>query len=820
MRRAASWLLFSDYKYGGMVVSYRIDKAAVLGAGTMGAQIAAHLSNAGVEVLLLDIAPAALTEQEKAKGLSLDSKAVRNRIANAGLEAAKRIKPAAFYSLSNLHLITTGNFEDDLQKVGEVDWIIEAVVENLDIKRDLLSRVDGFRKPGTIVSSNTSGISIGAMAEGLSDDFRKHFLGTHFFNPPRYLKLLEIIPTSETLSKVVEFMSEFCDRRLGKGVVFAKDTPNFIANRIATFNSLNTIRVMAEGGYTIEEVDAMTGPAIGRPKSASFRTSDIVGLDTALYVADNLYKAVPEDESRSTLVAPDFLRELVNRGWTGNKAGQGFYKKQKGEGGKTEYWVLDYKEMDYRPANRVKFPSIEAAKSIEDTSERIKALVYGKDRVGEFLWKVISQNLVYAANRIPEISDDIVNIDNAVKWGFNQELGVFELWDAIGVEKSVARMREEGLTIPPVVEKLLSSGKNSFYNREDGKDYYFDFIAGDYKEVRPRPGVLILKSVKEGTGVVKKNNAASLIDIGDGVACLEFHSKMNAIGGDTIAMMNFAVKEVAKNFEALVIGNQSENFSVGANIVLLVLAAQEEEWDEIALSVRQFQNANMQLRYCAKPVVVAPQGMALGGGCEITLHGDRARAAAETYLGLVEVGVGLIPGGGGVKEMVLRAVEDAETDEDLFPRIKKVSETLAMAKVSTSAVEARELGFLRATDPISMNRDRLIEDAKQSALALVREGYVAPHPRTDIPVLGESALSAIKLAIHMMIRGGYISEYDGHVARKLAYIITGGDLSRKTLVSEQYLLDLEREAFVSLCGERKTQERIQHMLKTGKPLRN
>jgi len=786
----------------------------------MGAQIAAHLSNAGVEVLLLDIAPSSLTPQEQARGLTLESKAVRNRIANAGLDAAKKIKPAAFYSSSNLHLITTGNFEDDLQKVGEVDWIIEAVVENLEIKRALLSRVDSFRKPGTIVSSNTSGISISAMAEGLSDNFRQHFLGTHFFNPPRYLKLLEVIPTKDTLAEVVDFVSEFCDRRLGKGVVFAKDTPNFIANRIATFNSLNTIRVMVEGGYTIEEVDAMTGPAIGRPKSASFRTADIVGLDTALYVADNLYKAVPGDESRSTLVAPDFLRELVNRGWTGNKAGQGFYKKQKGEGGKTEYWVLDYKEMDYRPANRVKFPSIEAAKPIENTGERIKTLVYGKDRVGEFLWKVISQNLVYAANRIPEISDDIVNIDNAVKWGFNQELGIFELWDAIGVEKSVARMREDGLAIPPAVENLLSSGKTSFYKREDGKDYYFDFSEGDYREIALRSGVMILKSVKERTGVVKKNNAASLIDIGDGVACLEFHSKMNAIGGDTIAMMNFAVKEVAKNFEALVIGNQSENFSVGANIVLLVLAAQEEEWDEIALSVRQFQNANMQLRYSAKPVVAAPQGMALGGGCEITLHGDRARAAAETYLGLVEVGVGLIPGGGGVKEMVLRAVEDAEMDEDLFPRIKKVSETLAMAKVSTSAVEARELGFLRTTDPISMNRDRLIEDAKQTALALVREGYIAPHPRTDIPVLGEPALSAIKLAIHMMIRGGFISEYDGHVARKLAYIITGGDLSRKTLVSEQYLLDLEREAFVSLCGERKTQERIQHMLKTGKPLRN
>ncbi|HKP87972.1 MAG TPA: enoyl-CoA hydratase-related protein, partial [Blastocatellia bacterium] len=457
---------------------------------------------------------------------------------------------------------------------------------------------------------------------------------------------------------------------------------------------------------------------------------------------------------------------------------------------------------------------------IEDTAERIRALVYGKDRVGEFLWKTISQNLVYTANRIPEIADDIVNIDNAVKWGFNHQFGTFELWDVIGVEKSVARMREEGQRIPPIVEKLLASGKKSFYERRAGSTYYFDFSTGDYKEVPQREGVLILKSLKERERVVKKNAAATLVDVGDGVACLEFHSKMNAVGGDTIAMMNYAVKEVGANFEALVIANEGENFSVGANIMMVLLAIQEGEWDEIALSVRQFQNANMNLRYSSKPVVVAPAGMALGGGCEITMHGDRARAAAESYIGLVEVGVGLIPAGGGVKEMVLRSTEGTLADEDLFPHIKKVSETIAMARVSTSAVEAREIGFLRETDPITMNRDRLIEDAKQTALAMVREGYTQPRPRTDIPVLGEPALATIKLAVHMMVRGGFISEYDAHVAKKLARIITGGDLTRKTLVSEQYLLDLEREAFVSLCGERKTQERIQHMLKTGKPLRN
>jgi 3-hydroxyacyl-CoA dehydrogenase len=786
----------------------------------MGAQIAAHLANAGVDVLLLDIAPAELTGDERARGLKLESPQVRNRIVNAGLEAAKKIKPAAFYSPGLASLVKTGNFEDDLAKVAEADWIIEAIVEKLEVKRELFSRIDKLRKPRTIVSSNTSGISIASMAEGLSDDFRKHFLGTHFFNPPRYLKLLEIIPTADTLNEVKDFIADFCDRRLGKGIVFAKDTPNFIANRIATFSSLNTIKVMMEGGYTVEEVDSITGPLVGRPKSASFRTTDIVGLDTALYVADNLYNAVPDDEMRDVLVAPDFLREMVRRGWIGNKAGQGFYKKKKGEGGKTEYWALDYVEMEHRPAQKARFPSVEAAKSIEDVAERIRTLIYGKDRVGEFLWKTVSQNLVYAANRVPEIADDIVSIDSAVKWGFNHEFGTFELWDIIGVEKSVARMRDDGLRIPPLVEKLLESGKKSFYEKREGRTYFFDQNTGEYREVEKPSGIIILKSVKEQTQVIKKNAAASLIDIGDGVACLEFHSKMNAIGGDTISMMNYSVKEVGENFEALVIGNQAENFSVGANIMMLLLGIQEGEWDEIAFSVRNFQNANMNLRYSKKPVVVAVHAMALGGGCEVTMHGDRARASAESYIGLVEVGVGLIPGGGGVKEMVLRAVEDALPDEDLFPRIKKVSETIAMAKVSTSAVEAREIGFLRDTDHITMNRDRLIEDAKQTALAMVREGYVQPRPRADIPVLGEPALSTIKLAVHMMVRGGFISEYDAHVATKLAYIITGGDLSRRTLVSEQYLLDLEREAFVSLCGERKTQERIQHMLKTGKPLRN
>src|SRR5262249_33323235 len=582
----------------------------------MGAQIAAHLANAGVDVLLLDVVPRELTKEEQARGLSLDSPQVRNRIAASGLTAAAKLKPAAFFSPAEASLIAIGNFEDDLGKLKDCDWIIEAVVENLDIKRQLFGRVDKVRQPGAVVTSNTSGISIRQMAEGLSEDFRKHFVGTHFFNPPRYMKLLELIPTSDTLPDVTRFIADFCDRHLGKGIVYAKDTPNFIANRIAAFSSLNTIRVMVEFGYSVEEVDAMTGPLIGRPKSASFRTSDIVGLDVSLYVAENLYRAVPDDERRDVLVPPDFLRDMVKRGWIGNKAGQGFYKKQKGEGGATEYWVLDYTKMEYRPPARVKFPSIDAAKAIEDTAERIRTLIYGKDRVGEFLWKTISQNLVYAANRIPEISDSIVNVDNAVKWGFNHEFGPFELWDAIGVERSVQMLRKEGVKMPALVERLLGAGKTSFYTHKDGRTYYFDQASGDYKELEPRPSVIILKDLKDRERVIKKNAAASLVDLGDGVACLEFHSKMNSIGADTISMMNASIKEVGQNFEALVIANQSENFSVGANLMLLLLGAQEGDWDEIAMSVRHFQNANMLLRYSPKPVVVAPQGMALGGGCE------------------------------------------------------------------------------------------------------------------------------------------------------------------------------------------------------------
>lgn len=801
-----------------------IRKAAVLGAGVMGAKIAAHLANAGVETYLMDIVPKELTPDEQAKGLSLQSRQVRDRVARRGLESAKTAQPSAFFLPELVDLITIGNVEDDLGKLAEADWIIEAVVENRQIKLELLRKVDAHRHLGAIVSSNTSGLPIKALAENLSEDFRKHWLGTHFFNPPRYMKLVEVIPTDETQPDVVRFISDFCDHVLGKGVVIAKDSPNFIVNRIGMFAAMNTIKAMVEEGLTIEEVDRMTGPALGRPKSAMFRTADLAGLDTFIYVAQNLYENVPNDEQRDIFKVPDLMKRMFERGWLGDKSGQGFYKKVKGKGGKggSEILALDYKTMDYRPQIKPEFPSLDAAKNIEDIRERVRTLIYGKDRVGSFLWKIIGDTLVYAANRAPEIAEDILGIDNAMKWGLNWELGVFETWDAIGVTASVKRWQAEGKRIPPLVQKLLDSGKRSFYETKNGKKYFFDFKTAEYKEIKEKPGIVILSSLKERNNVIKSNADASLIDLGDGVACLEFHSKMNAIGADTIAMMNEAVTEVGENFEGLVIGNQGENFCVGANIFVLLLEAQQGHWDRIDLAIREFQNANMRLKYSEKPIVAAPFGLTLGGGCEITMHAGHVRAAAESYIGLVEVGVGLIPAGGGTKELLLRHLDLAPKGEDvdLFPHVRRAFETIAMAKVSTSALEAKKLGYLRENNRISMNKDRLIEDAKQTVLALARMGHRPPSLRHDIPVLGESALAALKLGIHIMKRAGYISDYDAHMGAKLAYVVTGGDLSSPTRVTEQYLLDLEREAFLSLVGETKTQERIMHMLQTGKPLRN
>jgi 3-hydroxyacyl-CoA dehydrogenase len=801
----------------------RIAKAAVLGAGTMGAQIAAHLANAGVPTLLLDIPPRELLPEEQAKGLTLESPQVCNRIARLGLEGAQKAKPAAFFTPEAAALISVGNLDDDLPQLKDCDLILEAVVERLDIKRSLFERIEQHRRPGSIVASNTSGIPIHLLAEGRSDDFKQHFLGVHFFNPPRYLHLVEIIRTEWTKPEVSCFLFGFLEQRLGKGVVPAKDRPNFIANRIGTFGALYTIKTMLDDGYTIEEVDKITGPSVGRPKSATFRTFDLVGLDVFTHVIKNLYEALPDDEEREMFVVPEMLAKMVERGLLGDKTKSGFYKKQKGEGDKREIWTLDAATLDYRPSEKVKLPSLEMAKNIEDGPERIKALTWGKDRVGAFLWKTISKTLTYAAKRIPEIADNVVEVDRAMRWGFGWELGPFEVWDAIGVEKSVARLREEGAAVPANVEQLLASGATSFYKTEDGQKFYFDFAASKYVPLVDQPGVLILKSVKEQKGVIKKNAGASLIDIGDGVACLEFHSKMNAIGGDTLQMLKFALNEVEKNFVGLVVGNQGTNFCVGANIMLMLMEAQEENWEELDMMVRVFQNSTMSLRYSPKPVVVAPFQMVFGGGCEMVLHADRVRAAAETYIGLVEVGVGIIPAGGGTKELLVRALDaipKGADDADPFPFVKRAFETIALAKVATSAEEARSFGFLSTDDTISMNTDRLIADAKKEVLALAASGYVAPQQRTDILALGNSALSTLKLGIHQMKRAGYISDHDAEIGTQLARILTGGDLNHQTRVSEQYLLDLEREAFLKLVSMRKTQERIAHMLKTGKPLRN
>ncbi|MFN0110659.1 MAG: 3-hydroxyacyl-CoA dehydrogenase NAD-binding domain-containing protein [Blastocatellia bacterium] len=795
----------------------QIKKAAVLGAGVMGAQIAAHLANAGIPCLLLDIAPKELTPDEQAKGLTLESRAVRNRIAQAGFDAAQKAKPAAFFIGDSAKLVTVGNFEDDLPKLSECDWALEAIVEKLDIKRSLYERIEPHLKPEAIITSNTSGIPLASLAEGRSDNFRRRFLGTHFFNPPRYLHLMEIITQPETAGEVTCFMAGFLDKTLGKGIVYAKDTPGFVANRIGNFSMLNAFNVMGELGLSFEEVDALTGTVIGHAKSASFRTLDVVGLDTAYNVAKNLYNSLPNDEKRESFKVPAFMEAMVERRLLGDKTGGGFYKKV----GK-DIVTLDTTTFEYRPQQKAQFASLGAAKQIESLSERLRALVYAGDKAGEFLWQTMSEAGSYAANRIPEIADNIVEIDNAMKWGFAHEMGPFEKWDAIGVEKSVARLKEEGRPVPANVEKMLAAGAKSFYKTENGARHYFDFASGEYKPVPTPAGITILKSLKDQSKVVKKNAGASLIDLGDGVACVEFHSKMNALGSDQLGMIGFAIKEVEKNFVGLVIGNQGENFSAGANIMMMLMAAQEGEWDEINLGVRQFQNTTMSLRYSARPVVVAPHHLTLGGGCEMVLHADRAVAAAETYIGLVEVGVGLLPGGGGTKEMAVRAAEAAEASPgvDQFEVLKSNFELTAMGKVATNAVEARKWGLLRKADRVVMNDKRVIAEAKQTVLAMVAEGYTAPQPRQDVLVLGEAALTKFKLGMHTMQRGGYISAHDALIGIKIATVMSGGNLTRPTRVSEQYLLDLEREAFVSLCGTKATQERLAHMLKTGKPLRN
>ncbi|WP_374721116.1 3-hydroxyacyl-CoA dehydrogenase/enoyl-CoA hydratase family protein [Peribacillus tepidiphilus] len=791
----------------------QIQKAAVLGSGVMGSGIAAHLANIGIPTLLLDIVPRELTEDEKKKGLTLEDPQVRNRISQGNLQKLLKQKPAPLTSKKNIALIQAGNFEDDMKRLNEVDWIIEVVVENLDIKKKVFEQVDQYRKPGSIVSSNTSGISVEAMAEGRSEDFQRHFLGTHFFNPPRYLKLLEIIPTKKTDPEVLSFMKQFGEDVLGKGVVEAKDTPNFIANRIGTYGLLVTVKEMTKGGYSVGEVDSVTGPLVGRPKSATFRTLDVVGLDTFAHVAKNVYDQV-EGEEKEVFEVPDFMKKMLENGWLGSKSGQGFFLKQ----GK-EILELNPNTLQYEERKKLKTPSTEMSKQEKGLSNKLKALVYSKDRAGTLLWNIFSPVLVYSADLLGTIADDIVAIDNAMKWGFGWELGPFETWDAIGVEKSVAKMKEEGKKVPEWIEDMLASGVTSFYQeREDGLYFYHK---GEFKLLEENPKVINLKRLKKQKGVIKKNSGASFIDLGDGVALLEFHSPNNAIGLDIIQMINFAVDEVEKNFKGLVIGNQGKNFCVGANLAMILMEAQDDNIFEIDIVVRHFQQAMMKIKYSSKPVVAAPFGMTLGGGTEVCLPAAHIQASAETYMGLVEVGVGLIPGGGGNKELYIKHLESMPSgvEFDLQKVANKVFETIAMAKVSTSGEEARDLNLLNRTDGISVNGDHLLYDAKQAVLSLYEKGY-KPPVRKKIPVVGETGYATLLLGAQAMYLSGYISEHDLKIAKKLAYVIAGGKVPYGTEVDEQYLLDLEREAFLSLVEQPKSQARMQHMLVKGKPLRN
>ena len=780
-----------------------IRSVAVLGAGTMGAQIAAHFANADTPALLLDVTADA---------------------ARQGLERARKLKPDPFFTPDTWRLVTTGSFDADLNRIHDCDWILEAVVEQLDIKRGLLQRVDDARRPGSIVSSNTSGIPIAALAEGRSDDFRKHWLGTHFFNPPRYLRLLEVIPTPETLPEVVNTVAHFADQRLGKGVVIAKDSPNFIGNHIGLYAFMRTLAKVAAGEYTIEEVDAITGPPLGRPKSATFRTMDIAGLDVLGHVVGNLRVRLGDGPDSDVWSVPPFVAHMIERGMTGEKAGQGFYRREKDASGESQILTLDPATLTYRPRQHPRLPSIDAGASITDVRERVRTLFGASDKAGRFLRDTLAPTLVYTAMVAPSIAHSPDDVDRVMRWGFGWELGPFELIDAIGIERLLDAVREtspdllrgpanaghdvqeSGETLPPLIEEALKHGGR---------------LRQTTALPAAAPDLQILRSAKGRSGVVKKNAGASLVDLGDGVLCVEFHSKMNVVGGDTIQMLQAGVREAERNFAALVVGNEAQNFSAGANLMLLLLEAQEGNWEDIDAMVRAFQQANMSLRFAGVPVVVAPGGLTLGGGCEISLHGDRVHAAAETYMGLVEVGVGLIPAGGGTKEMVARAIENAPPGTtDWLPPVQRAFETIAFAKVSSSAPDAQRLGYLRPIDSFTMNVERLLSDAKARALQRVKEGYHPPPPRTNIPVGGDTVLAPLKLGIHLAWRAGRISDHDAVVGRKLATVMAGGQLPHVSTVTEQELLDLEREAFLGLVGERKTLERIQHTLKTGKPLRN
>jgi len=798
----------------------RINKIAVIGSGIMGSGIACHFANIGVEVLLLDIVPRELTDKEKARGLTLEDKIVRNRLVNDHLQTALKSKPSPIYHKDFANRITTGNTTDDIAQVKHVDWIIEVVVERLDIKKQVFDDLEKHRTPGTLITSNTSGIPIQYMSEGRSEDFQKHFCGTHFFNPARYLELFEIIPGPKTDPEVLDFLTKYGEKFLGKTSVLAKDTPAFIGNRIGTFSIMSLFHTVKELGMTVEEVDKLTGSVIGRPKSATFRTVDVVGLDTLVHVANGIYENCPNDERRELFKLPDYINTMNENKWLGSKTGQGFYKKIKKEDGSSEILTLDLDKMDYRDEKRASFGTLEKTKGIDLVEDRFPILVNGDDKAGEFFRKNFAGLFAYVQNRIPEISDELYKIDDAMRAGYGWGHGPFEIWDAVGFEKGIELMKAEGFEVAPWINKMLSEGKNSFYTVKEGNTYFYDIDKKEYEKKPGQEGFIILDNIRQSKEVFK-NNGVVVEDLGDGILNVEFRSKMNSIGGDVLGGLNKAIDIAEKDFAGLVIANQGKNFSVGANIGMIFMMAVEQEYDELNAAVKYFQDTSMRLRYSSIPTVVAPHAMTLGGGCEMTLHADRVVAAAESYIGLVEFGVGLIPGGGGSKEMALRASETYQKDDVELNRLREFFLTIGMAKVSTSAYEAYDTGILKpGKDIVVVNKNRQIAMAKEIAKFEAKKGYTKPIQRKDIKVLGKQALGAFLVGTDQMNAGNYISDHDKKIANKLAYVMAGGDLSEASFVSEQYLLDLEREAFLSLTGERKTLERLEHMIKKNKPFRN
>ncbi|RXG30405.1 3-hydroxyacyl-CoA dehydrogenase/enoyl-CoA hydratase family protein [Leeuwenhoekiella palythoae] len=798
----------------------RINKVAVIGSGIMGSGIACHFANIGVEVLLLDIVPRELNDKEKAKGLTLEDKAVRNRLVNDHLQNALKSKPSPIYHKDFANRITTGNMEDDIAKVKDYDWIIEVVIERLDIKKQVFEKLDKHRTPGTLITSNTSGIPIKFMSEGRSDDFQKHFCGTHFFNPARYLDLFEIIPGPKTDKEVLEFLNAYGEKFLGKTSVVAKDTPAFIGNRVGTYSIMSLFHTVEELGMTVEEVDKLTGPVIGRPKSATFRTVDVVGLDTLVHVANGIRENVENDERAELFSLPNYINTMHENKWLGSKTGQGFYKKIKKEDGSSEILTLDLNSMEYRANKRASFSTLEMTKSIDNVADRFPVLIKGKDKAGEFFRKNFAGLFAYVQNRIPEITDELYKIDDAMRAGYGWEHGPFQIWDAVGLEKGIELMKAEGYEVADWVAAMLSSGKDSFYTVKEGNTFYYDIPKKEYLKKPGQDGFIILDNIRQSKEVFK-NSGVVVEDLGDGILNVEFRSKMNSIGGDVLSGLNKAIDLAEKDFAGLVVANQGKNFSVGANIGMIFMMAVEQEYDELNAAVKYFQDTCMRLRYSSIPTVVAPQAMTLGGGCEMTLHADRVVAAAESYIGLVEFGVGVIPGGGGSKEMTLRASETYKKDDVELNRLREYFLTIGMAKVSTSAYEAYDLGILKpGKDIVVVNKDRQIAAAKEVAKFMADQGYTKPIERSDIKVLGKQALGAFLVGTDQMNAGKYISDHDKKIANKLAYVMAGGDLSEASYVSERYLLDLEREAFLSLCGERKTLERLEHMIKKGKPLRN